>query len=67
MKWVLAWAAAECRGQGPGGLLVPPPAVPPIPPTAVVQLPDPGEPVAAIADRPVSVSFRPPVPPPRLA
>jgi hypothetical protein len=67
VKWVLAWEAAECRGQGPGGLLVPPTAVPPIPPVAVVRLPDPGEPVFAIADRPVSIPFRPPVPPPRLA
>jgi hypothetical protein len=67
VRWVLAWEAAECRGQGPGGLIVPPPAVPPVPPVGVVRSPDPGEPVAATADRPVPVPLRPPTPPPRSA
>ena len=66
VKWVLAWQAARCRGQGPGGLIVTPPAIPPVPPVTMTWLPEPGEPVLAIVAHPVSVPFRPPVPPPRF-
>ncbi|HET6573833.1 MAG TPA: hypothetical protein VFG68_09545 [Fimbriiglobus sp.] len=67
VTWVLAWQAAECRGLGPGGLLVPPPGLPPAPPVVIGRWPDPGDAVLAATDRPLCVPLRPPTPPPKLA
>jgi hypothetical protein len=66
-NWAVAWEPPQCRGPAAGGVIVPPPAVPPAPPVAVACRPEPGDSVAPPADRPVSVPERPPTPPPKSA
>jgi hypothetical protein len=65
VRWVVGIFAQKCRGEGPGGLYQPDPAVVP---DLAVTLPPAAEPPAFVrtpSERSTSIPSRPPTPPPK--
>lgn len=65
VRWQLGWEAAQCRGDGPAGLLTSPPSVPPADVVRVAHELQPCGSVPTLTPMLCSIPSRPPTPPPK--
>ena len=65
VRWIVGAFAGKCRGEGPAGLLLSEPAIPPVTDCVTQLAPEAGEMLAVQSNQPISHRTPPPAPPPR--